>query len=313
MKVAITGAAGYVGSLLMRAHVERGDAVHALARDAERIPALRGVARYGADLLHPGAIADAFFEHADVVYHCAAEIAHEPLMKAVNVGATRALLQRARGTVAHWVQVSSLSVYGTPRAGVITEESPLRPASPYAQSKCEADTLVASLSEDAFSYTIVRPSGVIGPHMRNRSIYGLIGAVDRGRFCFIGAPGAIGNFVHEQNVIDALLRCATRPQARGRTYNVAQNCSIEHMVNAIAAALGRTPPHVRIPEPLARMAAQIGSFMPGFPLTRSRVRALTSRVEYPTGRIEHELGFRHGKSITDALSELARLWTASTR
>ena len=313
MKVAITGAAGYVGGLLVREHVERGDAVHALARDADRIPALQGVVRYGNDLTRPEGIAEAFLQDADVVYHCAAEIVREPLMKAVNVEATRALLRRARGNVGHWVQVSSLSVYGTPRAGVITEESPLRPASAYAKSKLEADALVADLSERAYSYTIVRPSGVIGPHMRSRSIYGLIGAVDRGRFCFIGAPGAIGNFVHEQNVIDALVRCATRRESRGRTYNVAQNCSLEQMVGAIAAALGRTPPQARIPETFARIAAQLGRVVPGFPLTRSRVTALTSRVEYPSGRIEQELGFRHAKSISDALSELARLWMASTR
>ena len=44
-------------------------------------------------------------------------------MRAVNVEATRAMLSAARGRVRHWVQVSSLSVYGNPRAGVVTEET----------------------------------------------------------------------------------------------------------------------------------------------------------------------------------------------
>jgi nucleoside-diphosphate-sugar epimerase len=277
------------------------------------MPLLPGVTRYGADITRSDNIPDDFFQGADVLYHCAAEIAREPLMRPVNVEATRALLSRARGSVARWVQVSSLSVYGTPRETVITEESPLRPATLYARTKCEADALVATLAEGAYSYSIVRPSGVIGPNMRNRSMYGLISAVDHRRFCFIGTPGAIGNFVHERNMVDALILCATHPQAKQRTYNVSQNCRIEQMIDAIAAALGRARPRIRIPETLARLAAQVGRIAPGFPLTPGRVNALTSRVEYPTNRIERELGYRHGHSIEDGLRELTRLWVASTR
>ena len=312
MKVAITGAGGYVGSLLARYHAERGDAVHALARDAAQVPALRGVTAYGVDLAIPKRAPDAFFDGADVLYHCAAEISDERRMRPVNVDATRVLLTRARGRIAHWVQLSSLSVYGRPRKGVITEDSTLRPANTYARSKRDADGLVAELSAGAYTYTIVRPSGVIGPRMRNRSMYGLVSTVMRGRFCFIGKPGAIGNFVHESNIVDALALCAVRPEARQRIYNVAQNCPIERMIAAVAETLSQPVPRIRIPEAVARVVAHCGRFVPAFPLTPGRVDALTSRVEYPSTRIERELGFRHRQSVEDALRDLARTFLASS-
>lgn len=305
MKVAITGAAGYAGSLLVRAHAGRGDAVHALARDAAGIPALPGVTAYGVDLRTPAEIPDAFFENADVLYHCSAELVREAVMRAVNVEATHALLARARGAVGHWVQLSSLSVYGTPRAGVVDEESALRPRSLYAQTKLEADGLVAKHAAGAFSYTLLRSAAVIGPHMRSRSLRALIDAVARGRFCFIGPPGAIGNYVHEDNAVDALVLCATRGEAQGGTYNLCQNATLEEMIAAVAAAFGRSPRAPRLPEAPARLAAQIARLVPAFPLTPARVDALTSRVEYRTDRIERELGFRPRKSIVDALRELA--------
>lgn len=308
VKVAVTGAGGYVGALMVRAHAARGDRVCATARTHAAIPQLPGVTPYVADLTAPEALPDGFFEDADVVYHCAAEIAREPLMRAVNVDATRALLSRARGRIGHWVQVSSLSVYGTPRSGVIDADSQERPRSAYARSKQEADRLVAA-NADAFTHAIVRPSAVIGAHMRTRSIRALVDAVARGRFCFVGAPGAIGNYIHEDNLAHALLLCATHERARNRAYIVAQNCTLEDMVAVIASETGARRP-LRIPEAPARLAARLGGVVPSFPLTPARVDALTSRVEYRSDAIERELGYRHERSIEDALRELVSMWKA---
>jgi nucleoside-diphosphate-sugar epimerase len=327
VKVAITGAAGYVGSLLVRAHVARGDSVFALARDAAAIEPLPGVTRIGVDLTRPAEVPAMFFENADVVYHCAAEIAREPLMHTVNVAATRALLEQARGRVRHWVQVSSLSVYGRPRVAVITEDTPPQPATTYAKSKLAGDALVTEKSAGAFSHTLARPAGVIGPAMRNRSMVALIDAVARGRFCFIGKPGAIANFIHERNLSEALVLCGTRPEAPARTYNLCQNPTIESMIAAIAAELrksgtdpdlrsaeiGVCPRFMRIPEGPARFAAKFGRFVPRFPLTTGRVDALTSRIEYPTARIERELGFTHSRSIEDALRALVARYRAQPK
>jgi len=304
VKVAIIGAAGYVGKLLVQAHVARGDTVHALARKPSGVPALAGVTVHAADVTVPAAIPDEFFDGAHVVYHCAAEISNEALMRAVNVEATRALLQRARGKIGRWVQLGSLSVYGTPRRGVIDEDSVPRPRSLYGQTKLESDAAVVEAARDAFSYTLLRPAAVIGRRMRSGSMRALIEAVARGRFCYIGSRGAIGNFVHEDNMVEALLLCATHEAAKDRTFNLSQNVTLEAMVAAIAQGLGRPAPRARIPETLARLAAQAGRLAPAFPLTPARVDALTSRVQYRSVRIERELEYRPRAAVEDALRDL---------
>jgi nucleoside-diphosphate-sugar epimerase len=310
LKVSITGAGGYLGGLLAREHARRGDTVHALARDPAAVPALPNVSVHGADITRAADIPDTFFERADVVYHCAAEILQEPLMRAVNVEATRELLARANGRIAHWVQVGSLSVYGNPRFGVIDEDTPCEPRSVYAQTKLEGDRVVEQSAGRAFSWTIVRPAAVIGPNMRNRSLFALIDAVSRGRFCFIGQHAAVANYIHEENVVEALLLCATKPEAKGRVYNLAQNTTIERLVHAICSELGRTVPRLRIPETAARLASQLARFSTSFPLTAQRVDALTSRVEYGTTRIERELGYMHRKPLEDALRKMTERWKA---
>ena len=313
MKVAITGAAGHIGSLLVRAHSLRGDEVHASARQASQVQALPGVARYGADIRIPKALGEEFFRNADVVYHCAGEVLRESLMHSVNVDGTRALLAQAKGLIGHWVQLSSLSVYGNPRDGVVDESSPVHPRSTYGKSKRDADALLEEIARDSFSFTLVRPSSVIGPSMRNRSMYALIDAVARKRFCYIGRPGAIGNYVHEDNAVDMLMLCAMRPEARNRTYILSQTCAMEELIGTLSSAIGceRRPP--RIPETLARLAALGSLVTPALPLTPARVDALTSRVEYRGSLIERELGYQPRKSVPDAMRELVAVWKASGR
>lgn len=304
MKVAITGANGYVGSLLARAHLRRGDQVNALSRNPAATRALEGVTVYSGDITRAEAIDDGFFD-VDVFYHCAAEVSHEDLMRAVNVEGTRGLLARARGRAKRWVQLSSLSVYGNPRSGVVDEASAPRPRTLYGRTKLEADELVTQHVAGAFGYAFLRPAAVIGPNMRGASMRALIGAVERGRFCFIGAPGAIGNFVHEDNLVEALVLLGTHSGAAGRAYNLSENVTIESMIATIAAAIQRPVPALRLPESLARAAARVGRVVPAFPLTPARVDALTSRVEYASERIARELGYRPRATVHDALRQIA--------
>ena len=86
---------------------------------------------------------------------------------------------------------------------------------------------------------------------------------------------------------------------------------MEEFVGLIADALGKSRPNLRVPEGLARFAARTLGKLPGFPLTESRVDALTTRVVYPATRIERELGYAHAVTMEDALSLFVGRWKAS--
>jgi len=255
----------------------------------------------------------AFADGADVLYHCAAEIHDPQRMMDVNVDGTRRLVEAAAGRVRRWVQLSSIAVYGAPERGVITEETPPQPVDVYGRSKAEADALVqAAVARGSFSGSILRPTKVFGAGLdggNNAVLYRLFSAIDRGLFFFIGMPGAMTHYVHVDDVIDALRRCAGA-EASG-IYNLSDDCTIEEFVAVIAAALEKPMPRRRIPEPLARGLARVAGRIPGVPLDEKRVAAMVNRARVARERIERELGFAPVVPVAQGLRELVRAWHAS--
>jgi nucleoside-diphosphate-sugar epimerase len=315
MNVAITGGTGFVGRSLVLRHLASGDSVRLLSRrPSNETDFPDAVKVYSGDLVSAGnsALLACFVEGADVVYHCADEITHASRMRTLHIDGTRNLVQAAKGNIGRWVQLSSVGAYGPYRRGVVTEETPLRPAGVYETSKAESDQVVQQAAEHgAFSCTVLRPSIVFGPGMRNRSLGQMIGMIARRLFFFIGPKGASANYIFLDNVIEALVRCGRMAVAKGRVYNLSDHRAIEEFVAFIADSLGNSRPSLRVPEGPARLAARTLGKLPGFPLTVSRVDALTTRVVYPATRIEKELGYVHAVTMEDALSLLVGRWKVS--
>lgn len=309
MIVAITGGTGFIGRKLVARHLERGDEVRVLSRRSPGGSGLPNAVRLcHGDLLVHGDLRS-FMDKADVLYHCAGEIRDSALMAAVHVEGTRRLIEAASGQIGRWVQLSSVGAYGKRRHGVVTEQTELNPCGIYETTKVEADVLVKTAAlAGAFAQVTLRPSNVYGAGMSNRSLYGLINMIRRGWFFFIGNPGAAANYIHVDNVVEALIRCGTIPAACGQVYNLSDHCSMEQFVATIAATLGKKSPRMRLPEWPIHCSAQMLGIIPGFPLTEARVNALTGRAIYITHKIEQELGYRHVVSMETGLLELTESW-----
>ena len=250
-----------------------------------------------------------------MLYHCAAELRDADAMEKTNVTGTANLLDAAAGEVGRWVQLSSTGLYGAVRNGEVREETEIRPNNPYERSKAAADALVLDAAERrGLSCVLLRPSNVYGADMPNQSLFQLIRMIDKGLFFFIGPRGAMANYVHVENVVDALLACgqASLPQ-NGRAYIVSDHCTLETFVGIIAAHLGRAAPGLRLSEPVARVVAHLFGSIPGFPLKSSRVAALTDRTVYRTDRIVRELGYRNRITLEQGLGEMVREWRRGTR
>lgn len=307
--IAITGGTGFVGRHLVARHVALGDEVRYLTRNADGIP-LAGAIRHVGDLGDAGLDLQGFVRGADVLYHCAAELLDASRMEATNVAGTRNLLRAAQGEVGRWVQLSSTGVYGLQRGGEVVEDAVLSPGNAYERSKAAADALVLEAAErNGLSCALLRPSNVYGADMSNRSLFQLVRMIDKGLFFFIGPSGAMANYIHVENVVDALLLCgqAELPQ-NGRAYIVSDHCPLETFVGIIASHLGRPVPRLRLPLPLTRAAASLFGSLPGFPLKPSRVAALTDRTVYRTDRIVRELGYRNRITLEQGVGELVEAW-----
>jgi GDP-4-dehydro-6-deoxy-D-mannose reductase len=162
MRVLITGASGFVGGWLAAACTRRGDQVLGLSRGGT----LDGAAgrRVALDLADaPGLTALLAEYQPAAIFHLAA-LSHvgrswqDPARTLDNnVNGSVNLLEAVRLTVpnARIVWVSSGEVYGSDGTLPLTEDAPLRPASPYAVSKLAGD-LLAGLYADAHALDIVR-------------------------------------------------------------------------------------------------------------------------------------------------------------
>jgi len=152
----ITGGAGFIGSEFVRQAVRKGHQVAVVdkltyAGDLERLSEVRkDITFYKADISNQEFIEHIFEkENPEVVVHFAAEshvdrslLDPYPFISS-NVLGTQVLLEvsKAKG-VELFVNMSTDEVYGDlGKEGSFTEESPLKPNSPYSTTKASADML----------------------------------------------------------------------------------------------------------------------------------------------------------------------------
>jgi UDP-glucose 4-epimerase len=145
MRVAVTGGAGYIGSVSVEALLAAGHHVEVVddLSTGHRSAVPDGVA------LHERSYADQPVMEAilrdgriDAILHCGARslvgesVADPARYYRQNVAGGIALLEAMRATgVRRLVFSSSAAVYGVPDATPITEDTPLRPINPYGETK----------------------------------------------------------------------------------------------------------------------------------------------------------------------------------
>ena len=312
MIVAITGGSGFIGRKLVMRHLEQGDEVRVLSRRPPEKSGFPGSVRWYCGDLSNSVDLQSFVDKADVLYHCAGEIKDATKMKALHVDGTARLINMATGRIGRWVQLSSTGAYGQRHDEIVTEETSLNPGGTYEVTKVQSDNLVANAAnKGAFNYIILRPSIVYGETMSNRSLFSLIALIQRGWFFFIGQPNVSANYIHVDNVVKALLLCGSAKHVNGQVYNLSDSRSLEDFVKIIANALGCKIPHLRIPELPVRVIVKLLGWIPGMPLTDSRINALTSYTIYQNTKIEQELAYKHVISMEDGLIKLVAYWQSN--
>jgi UDP-glucuronate 4-epimerase len=243
MRALVTGAAGFVGSHLVDALLERGDGVRGVdcftpyygraAKDANLAAArlLPGFELVDADL-RTAELAP-LVDGVDVVFHQAAQagvrlswtdgfgdyVGH-------NVLATHRLLEVVRtvSPTARVVYASSSSVYGNQARYPTHEEDLPRPYSPYGVTKLAAEHLCGVYAENWGVRTVsLRYFTVFGPRQRpDMSIYRLCEAALAGHaFPRFGDGRQIREFTYVDDIVAGNLAAADRDIAPGTVANLA--------------------------------------------------------------------------------------------
>ncbi len=332
LTVAVTGPTGTFGFglvPLLQADARIGRIVGIARRPFD--PAARGWSKMEyrrGDVRDPDALRDAF-EAADVVVHLAFMItgtASRETIRAINVeGTLGAFAAAAAAGVERFVYASSVAAYGFHPDNPIgmTEDWPVRPAARlfYAREKAELERLLHEQAEEhpGVALYLLRPPIVLGPHaMGAKDI--LPAAVTAAAQRMLGlasrlpvplpvpAPDLPMQFIHEDDVGQALLRCVAADGPPG-AYNIAADGVLT--VADVVRELGLTP--VPVPAALARGAAKAAALLPSLPFVPPAaewVEAATNPAIMDTTKARRELGWRPRytalEALRDTLGDLAR-------
>jgi nucleoside-diphosphate-sugar epimerase len=240
LRVAVTGASGFIGGHLTDALTARGDTV---------IPVKRP---YNADAL------GVTLGGADVVVHLGGIVSavQERDFYAANVDATRVVAQACRDAGARIVHVSSLAAAGpAPASAPRSEDDAAAPITTYGRSKLEGEQAVRSLP--GLRSTVLRPGVVYGP--RDRAVLPLVRYAMRGVLPLVGRAGAAYTFIYVGDLVRTLVAAIDAdPVSRPIFVGHATPVTTRRLFDAIRAATGRSAATVPIPLWLMRIAALFG-------------------------------------------------------
>ena len=230
-RVFVTGATGFVGGrLIERLASECRVTIRALVQNWSRASR---IARFPVDLVR-GDVTDAqamsrLAAGCDVIFHCAYGNAGDAArQRQVNLEGTRNILSAARANgVARMVHLSTILVYGETPDGEIDESASRRYLGlVYPDSKLDAEQLVA---EHAAKYqlpvTILQPAEVYGPYATVWTA-NLLKVLQSSRQILIDGGDGFCSPVYIDDLIDAMLLAASKPEAIGETFLIAAEAPV---------------------------------------------------------------------------------------
>jgi dihydroflavonol-4-reductase len=324
-RVLVTGAAGFIGSSLVRELLDRRVTPVALVEPGGDTRNLDGldVERIAVDMRDAEGVDEAV-DGARTVFHMAALYrfwAADPRsFYEVNVGGTRNVLNAAReagvGRVVYTSTVGTLGLRGASIGSPVDETSHAEIDhlfGLYKQTKYVAEHEVLRAAAEGLPVVLVQPTTPVGPRDRGPTPTGST-VLDflNGRF-----PGYVDttlNVVDVDDVAHGHLLAAERGRV-GRSYLLGgENLSLEQLLALLAEATGLPAPTRRFPTSLAVAAAWASNVVegrllhrqPSIPLEGAKMS--TTHMSVDDSRARRELGYT-SRPASEALARAAR-WFA---
>lgn len=260
MRVLLTGHHGYIGTVMAEKLLEAGHTVTGLDADFFEDCILGSTARSIPSIkkdIRDVALADLL--GFDAVIHLAA-LSNDPLgdLKKdwtydINLHATLRLAQLAREAgVERFLYASSCSMYGAGRGGgLLTEEAPLAPVTPYAESKVRAEEGLLKLADHGFSPVFLRNATAYGfsPRLRADIVLNNLTAwaYTTGRIRILSDGTPWRPIVHIEDISQAfvLSLAAPREVIHAQAFNVGADTE-NYQVRDLAEIVRETVPNATV-------------------------------------------------------------------
>jgi UDP-glucose 4-epimerase len=315
MRYLVTGGAGFIGSHVVDALVDRGDQVvvldnlstghpdnlaHLLGGEVPRIELVQGTI-----LDHP--LVSSLVERVDVVVHLAASvgvqlIVERPLESLINnVRGTEIVLDAAHRSGAKVLVASTSEIYGKNSAGPLGEESdrilgsPFKARWAYSTSKAVDEILAHEYwRQRGVSTVVTRLFNCAGP--RQTGAYGMViprfvrQALSGEDLTIFGNGTQSRCFCHVADAVKAIVRLLDAEEAVGQVFNIGSQheISIRHLAELVIALTGSTSG--------LRYLSYSEAYEPGFEDMERRLPDI--------GRIARAIGWKPTRSLNDIISDV---------
>jgi nucleoside-diphosphate-sugar epimerase len=302
----ITGASGFVGRALCAALVKNGYMIRAALRDAAefsgaecenvRVPTIDPHTDW-TEALHGMAVVI----HLAARVHVMHDVALNPLeeFRKVNVAGTEQLARSAAASgVRRFVYVSSIKVNGdTTREGrkFVASDLP-NPQDYYGISKAEAEQVLHRVSnETGMEIVIIRPPLVYGTGVKGNFAQ-MMQVLAKDVPLPLASVQNLRSLVYVENLVDALILCATHPAAAGKTYLVSdgEDISTPDLLRMLGNAMGHPARLFSCPPALLKF---VGCLMG----KSAQIERLLDSLQIDTNKICSELGWRPPFTVQEGL------------
>jgi nucleoside-diphosphate-sugar epimerase len=287
VKIAVSGAGGFIGRALCARLAARGDTVVALPRQGE-MP-LGGVEA----IVHLAALAH---ENAQA---CERTGDYETLRRVNALGAEHMAREAARASVGRFVFLSSIGVFGEETSGTpFDEDCAPAPRSLYAASKLEAEVRLQRVAgASGLKLAVLRPTLVYGPGNPGNFLR-LLRLVHRGLPLPLRAVRNRRNLASIDNVVGAI-EALLEPAAPGGLFVACDSeaFSTAQLVERLAEAMGRKARLVSVPPGMLRVAGRVAGrsdlarrLLGSLEASNAKLRTQTRWTPAPADRVLRDTG-----------------------
>ena len=313
MKIAVTGGAGYIGSTLIKNLLNNHDSI--ISIDNEMIgdyDYLRGKVEGNIKMI-VGDIRDldlltSAWKDCDSIAHLAAlpglALCNEKPEEAVsiNVFGTYQVLEAARKLdINRVIFCSSASVYGVPQNMPVTEDHPLRPLNLYGVTKLAGEKIMNTYWDN---------HGIETVNLRFGNIYG-VGlytrwdtvipkfvrqALSGEKLTIYGDGGASRDFVHVEDITNAMILSMKELEIGGETFNVGgETLTINNIAQIVTE---ETYKMTNVDSKSIHTQPRLGE---------------TREFSYDLTKIKTTLGFANHWTVRDGVKQLINYWLNSSK
>ena len=307
MKVLVTGAAGYVGCVLVPKLLKAGHSVVAhdiMYYGSHGLKPQAGLTIVSADLRDIPAFSEAV-RGCEAVIHLAC-ISNDPsfeldpaLGKSINFDCFEPMVRASQAAgVKRFIYASSSSVYGVSESPNVDETHALKPLTDYSKFKALCEEVLARLKKPGFTTCVIRPATVCGYSPRTRldlAVNILTNlAVNKRRITVFGGSQKRPN-IHISDISDLYVELLALPAEKidGKIWNAGyQNHTVADLARMVKAVVESEFPDKAPIEIVTSPTDDLRSY------------------HVSSEKIGRDIGFKPKHTVEDAIRDLCKAFKA---